>query len=109
MNRTLLLLFGIIFLAACGESKSAQKEIKPKKKVTRTGEEVYQTYCVVCHGADGKLMVNGAKDLSKTIISHNEKVELITNGKGMMAPHRSLLSKEEINNVANYINKFVKH
>ena len=69
----------------------------------RKGRLVYKQYCVVCHGADGKLNVSGAKDLSISTISFEERINQITNGKGLMTPYKYILSEEQINSVAEYI------
>ena len=63
---------------------------------------VFRKNCITCHGADGKLGLNGAKDLSASAISVEERMEIITNGKKLMTPFKALLSAEEIKAVATY-------
>ena len=69
----------------------------------RKGKLVYKQYCVICHGADGKLAVSGATDLSQSTISLEERITQITNGKGLMTPYKGILSEEQIASVAEYI------
>jgi cytochrome c553 len=69
----------------------------------KNGEAIYNVACVACHGKDGKLGVGGAKDLTASILSHEEKVEMITNGKGLMTPFKGQLSEQEIEAVASYV------
>ena len=69
----------------------------------RKGKLVYKQYCVICHGADGKLAVSGATDLSQSTISLEERITQITNGKGLMTPYKGILSEGQIASVAEYI------
>jgi len=63
---------------------------------------VFRQNCVICHGANGQLGLNGAKDLSKSERTLEERVQIITYGKNLMAPFRTILSPEEIAAVAAY-------
>ena len=42
------------------------------------GKLIYKQYCIVCHGADGKLAVSGAKDLSISTVSKEERIIQVT-------------------------------
>jgi mono/diheme cytochrome c family protein len=107
-----IILFAIAsfsLLMSCGSdgSKDQAKET-PKKDVApvvdniAAGEKVFRTYCIVCHGIDGKLELNGAKDLSKSVIPIEERIAQVTNGKGLMTPFQGILSEEQIKQVAEY-------
>ena len=72
------------------------------------GTAIFNAACVACHGADGKLGVGGAKDLTMSTLSHAEKVEIITNGKGLMTPFRGQISEQEIEAVATYVDSMKK-
>lgn len=109
------------FLIACGGSgdkpsaKSASKDASGAKsmvKKTETassgatnkkGKLIFKQYCIVCHGADGKLAVSGAKDLSVSTLSKEERIIQVTNGKGLMTPYKDILSAEQIENVVDYL------
>ena len=72
------------------------------------GKTVYKTYCVACHGIDGKLNLNGAKDFTQSTLAIAERKNIITNGKGLMTPFKEVLSEEEINAVAAYTMELTK-
>lgn len=99
----------ILFAVAC---TSASDEIEKQAAAARTkgggsgalvdGMAVYRKNCITCHGADGKLGLNGAKDLSVSVLPIHERIQIITNGKNLMTPFKSILSEEEIKAVAAY-------
>ncbi len=64
------------------------------------GKSVYEKNCKLCHGIDGKQQLNGAKDLNLSILSIEERIHIITNGKNVMVPFKDILSEEEIKAVA---------
>ena len=111
---TLLLCGLLLFSTACGstdEEKSrggdAAKNI-PGAKTTPDGMAVFRQNCVTCHGADGMLGLNGAKDLGMSTLTLEERINIITNGKKLMTPFKALLSPEEILAVAEYTQSFKK-
>jgi cytochrome c6 len=63
---------------------------------------VFRQYCITCHGSDGKLGLNGAKDLTVSPLTNEERINIITNGRKMMTPFKEVLSPEEILAVADY-------
>ena len=66
------------------------------------GEKVYQRYCVLCHGEDGKKEMNGAKDITISQLTFDERVALITGGRNLMTPFEGILHEQEIADVAAY-------
>ena len=89
-----------VLLFACGQNPQSGPE--PGPKAALTGKEILKKQCVVCHGADGRLGLNGAKMLPESALSLEQRIALIQNGKGAMPPFRNLLSPEEIAEVAAY-------
>ena len=86
-------------LLACGASDAntiAPAASKPD------GKAMFKQYCVTCHGADGKLGLNGAKDLTQSKLNLEARISLITNGKNMMTPYGEVLTPEDIHAVAKY-------
>lgn len=71
-------------------------------KRVMSGKEIYQTHCAICHGADGKKGLAGAKMLPDSRLTVEERVQLISQGKGSMMPYKGILSKEEIHKVAEF-------
>ncbi|MEA5533951.1 cytochrome c6 PetJ [Crocosphaera sp. XPORK-15E] len=72
------------------------------------GGKIFSAKCASCH-AGGKNLVNGAKTLSKAdlekydMYSLEKVVAQVTNGKMAMPSFKSLLSAQEIENVASYV------
>jgi len=107
----LALAFGII---AC--QSSSDKNAHRADTLQTTGQNtnapngmiIFRQNCVICHGADGQLGLNGAKDLSKSERPVAERIQIITQGKNLMAPFQTILSPEEIAAVAAYTLTFKK-
>jgi mono/diheme cytochrome c family protein len=66
------------------------------------GQEIFNASCTSCHGADGKLKLMGAADLSASSMDLAARIEIIKNGKGAMTPFGSMLNDEQIKAVAEY-------
>lgn len=66
------------------------------------GEQIYRQQCVLCHGTDGKLGLNDAGDITKSRATLDERILLITQGRGLMMPYRRILTEDEIHSVALY-------
>ena len=72
------------------------------------GEEIYKAYCKSCHGKKGGLGIGGAAKLTKSEMSLEERIDVITNGRGKMAPFGAILSKKEVKAVAEFTETFSK-
>lgn len=99
----------LIFGTACesAQDQIARREEAAKKAATGQqeapdGQAVFRQNCTVCHGPDGKLGLNGAKDLSLSALPLEERINQITNGKNLMTPFSGILSPAEIKAVAEY-------
>jgi len=66
------------------------------------GAKIYKINCTICHGMNGKLGINGSKDITVSTLTKEERIQLIKNGKNTMTPFKALLSAEEIEAVAEY-------
>ena len=97
MQTLLSVALGLLFFA-CGSVNSGRCE-------NELGKQTYQTYCMACHGVDGKLKLNGAPDLTFSKMTLEEKVENVTNGGSMMPAFAEVISEEEIKAVAVYLNE----
>jgi len=89
------------------------KQLKKAKKILAAIAEVdakgrYKTFCAACHGFDGTLGVNGAKDLSISTLPIEESVAQVYFGKGLMTPFKGLLKDHEIVAVSKYIEKEIR-
>lgn len=67
-----------------------------------TGVEIYKKQCAICHGKDGRKGLAGAKMIPESKLDLQERIVLITQGKGSMMPYKDILSKDEIARVAEY-------
>lgn len=84
----------------CGSSEASSNQIS--KNTPPDGSRVFKVYCVTCHGAYGDMQANGAKDLTKSELSLDERILIITKGRNVMTPFENLLSEEKIRAVAEY-------
>ncbi len=95
-----------LFIPACGSAEGQSNRRAATQTTGATsppdGLAIFRQYCVVCHGVDGKLGLNGAKDLTLSALTLDERINTITNGRKLMTPFNEVLSAEEINAVARY-------
>lgn len=72
--------------------------------IAKEGKDVYNTFCVRCHGPN---MVNPGTityDLRKFPHAEKERfLNSVTNGKKQMPPWGHILTKEEINSIWDYV------
>ncbi len=59
------------------------------------GKAIYTTHCTRCHGEEGNQMLNDSPDLTKSILSKEERWILIENGKGTMPAFGDILNENE--------------
>ncbi len=97
-HRHIGLLALTVFLFSCNQQNQKQAPAQPPD-----GKLIYRQNCVACHGADGTMSANGAKDLTMSALTEEELIEVISNGRKVMTPFKEILAKEEINAVAKYI------
>lgn len=101
----------LLLFVACGGS--AEEQINQRAAAAKSskataessdpdGMAIFRQYCVTCHGADGKLALNGAKDLTASTLTLEERLNIIANGKKLMTPFNEILTPEEIKAVAEY-------
>ena len=73
-----------------------------------TGKDIYQVYCVNCHGVDGRLATNAAIDLSQSRLPMDGRLEIIQNGRVTMMGFTGVLTESQIDSVAQYTLKLHK-
>lgn len=105
------LFISMLMFDSCGSSSNTQaRENDSQPVATETapnGEQIYRANCIVCHGKDGAAGMSGATDLSKSVLSHEQTVDVITNGRGGMRGFTEL-SSTEIEAVATYVESLRK-
>lgn len=90
------------------EAKAILASVSASDVAAVEAKNKYKMFCAACHGFDGKLKINGAKDLSKSRIPMEERVAQIYFGKGLMTPWKGILKNEEIVAVSQYLDELRK-
>ncbi|OWP65031.1 hypothetical protein CDA63_01340 [Hymenobacter amundsenii] len=67
-----------------------------------TGETLFAQNCALCHGANGKLGLNGAHDLTKSNLNAAGRTYMVVNGLGKMPSFKGQLTEEQIQQVVAY-------
>jgi mono/diheme cytochrome c family protein len=104
MHLRIIILAGVLFagLCACGSGAKENGPVVGQQEKTIDGKAIYENRCVSCHGKDGTRGVSGAKDLSVSAMTVEDRILLITNGKNTMPGYSGALSEKEIRAVAEY-------
>ncbi len=63
---------------------------------------LWKQNCSICHGNDGRLGVNGAKDLRLSELDLDSRMLVISNGRGKMIGFKNSLSVDQIKSLAQY-------
>lgn len=109
LNRSTLLIgiLALLLFAQCGEGESSTSEpaVGTQPSIAAV-QRAYTMKCSLCHGNDGKLMASKAPDLSLSTMTLEERVAIITYGKGTMPPQKGILDAATIRGVASYIEEF---
>lgn len=98
MKHVILAVLTIATLAlACGNSAtSADPVVLGADPDAGKGEQIFRMHCVLCHGSNGKLGFNGAKDLTISPLTKAEMIARVTEGKGTMQAYKHVLTAKEI-------------
>lgn len=89
----ILVLFSCFLWACAGVSP---------KEAPISGLEIYKSRCVTCHGTDGKMGMNGAKNLPSSPLDVTQRIEVVTHGRNIMPGFKALMSEEEIKAVVEF-------
>lgn len=87
----------LLVIACAGSTGDA-----PDGKNAPRGEQLYAMHCILCHGKDGKLGFNGAKDLTASTLTREQMMQQVAEGKGKMMPYKNVLTAKEIEAVVAY-------
>ena len=66
-------------------------------------KKIFKNYCAICHGFKGDMNINGAKDLTVSKITLEDRVAQVYFGKGLMTPFKGVLKDHEIIAVGQYV------
>jgi len=94
--------------ASNSDTQNKSETGSSEEQLLKKGAKIFKTYCVNCHGMDGKMGFNGAKDLTQTELTMTQRKLLIANGKKTMMAFKNILSPEEISAVGRYSATFAK-
>ncbi len=90
----------LVVLVACSASIGAPSG---QAGPVETGAEIFRAACVMCHGADGRSGVAGAKDLTTSNLSRGEMAAVVANGKGAMIGFKGRLTSAQIDLVVEHV------
>ena len=91
----IIIFFAFFFLfSACNSILQENEKL--------TGVQIYKSRCLSCHGADGRMGVNGAKELPASTLSIHQRIEVVKNGRNIMPAFNSLLTESQIIAVVEY-------
>lgn len=99
----------LLYVYGISETKSPVFKLENKSDVyanvnaEELGKTIYIEQCIACHGSDGKGGISGAKDLSISTLDPTQRLEIVRNGKNSMLPYKKILSEEQIQAVAAYV------
>lgn len=91
-----------LLMLACG-SGDASATTEAAAGGNTAGAQIYTMSCQLCHGKDGKLGFNGAKDLTVSTLTKVEMMARVAEGKGVMMPYKNMLNPKEIEAVVDYV------
>ncbi len=108
-NKILASLSFFLIIVSFGLAQKAKNATAGASFTVATGKQIFEEKCTLCHGNDGKLGVNGAKDLSSIQLNHLSIIEIISNGKNGMAAYKEVLTPKQIEEVASYVESDIKN
>jgi len=91
----------MLLLLACGGASVDTADTTRKDKTP--GHDLFNKNCTLCHGRDGKMGINGAKDLTLSTLTRAEMIAIVEQGKGQMMPYKNVLSAKEIELVVEHV------
>lgn len=103
---SLLLITGAYGIAESYKKKKAIPKETSEGIASNDGASLYTANCIMCHGADGKLGLSGAKDLSTSQLDVSGIKEVILHGKNLM--QRVMVNEEQAGAIAEYVNSNLK-
>jgi cytochrome c6 len=106
MMRTICLIAAMVVITACGDAPDAAKAVTDAG--APDGAEIFDMYCTLCHGADGKQGINGARDLTQSVLSEDEMTAIVTNGRNTMAAYKQVLDAAQIDAVVDHVRSLKK-
>lgn len=88
------LLLSLLFLQLNGCAQDKEEHL---------GKAIYLKYCKSCHGKEGDKGLSGAANLKTSLLDQALRVQVITEGSRKMSGYKNTLTKEQIYDVAEYL------
>ncbi len=106
LNMRRMIPYGVgVLLLACGSASPTNDRMEADRSF---GRSLFNLNCALCHGRDGKLGLNGAKDLTVSMLTKEEMIATVEQGRGAMMPYRDILTSKEIDAVVTYVRSLQK-
>lgn len=116
-NKMLAVLSVVMLVSAYGVAEMYKGQFAKKNEVagividsadsnyniSEHGAALFNAQCIVCHGADGKASLSGAKDLTLSTKTEAEMIETIKTGKNTMPKMADIYNDAELTALANYV------
>ena len=108
-NKLFAILSVLLLLGAYGMGEMAKKRPVVKSNMISNAVDAKELYvagnCASCHGANGNepVLAVGAKDLTKSTLSKEETIALITKGKNSMPGYGKTFTPEQLDQLATYL------
>ena len=114
-SRGIVLAVIFLFVISIPIAAVAADKESPKKEVAE-GAKLFKEKCQACHGPDGNASTTMAKNMKIRSFesdevqkqSKEEIVKIVTDGRGTMMAYKSKLSKDQIEDLADYIKSLKK-
>jgi mono/diheme cytochrome c family protein len=89
--------------AVAAATEAADNTAAPAEALT-AGQAIFTQRCTPCHGTDGRLGLNGARDLTKSNLNATGRVYMVVNGSmsKKMPSFKEQLTEEQIQQVVAY-------
>ncbi len=105
----LSILSSFALLTACGSKEHSMPTVDSSVQTSSIdGKTIYIRECVLCHGERGDKGVAGSANLTQSLLSLDERIYVIKNGRGIMQPFKNKLTPGELEAVARYTQELKK-
>lgn len=97
----------LIFIGGIAHFATACARTTPKTPISnelpKDGKALFEQHCAKCHGADGAKKRFKASNLRESVLTDEQSLDIIQNGKGSMPGWEKKLTLEEMNLVVAYL------